>query len=176
MIKVTVQVDTSGIQRLGKKIDRGLKSPGTVPEIDGFFKRVGVRYRTFLQRRFNTFSRGGGEWPPLKPATIKRRRRQSSNILQDSRTLYLALNPAFVNKLGQYELRERNAVILGYGGHGRHPAAKQLTVAELTEIHHTGAGRVPIRRIVVKPDTRTLRGIQSDAEDALNKLIREANQ
>lgn len=38
------------------------------------FRRWAMRYRSFAQRRFARLSRGGGEWAPLKPATIRRRR------------------------------------------------------------------------------------------------------
>ena len=36
-------------------------------------RRWGARYLAFTQRRYYRYSRGGGDWPALKPATVSRR-------------------------------------------------------------------------------------------------------
>lgn len=73
-------------------------------------KLMAARYRAFLLRRFNTNSRGGGDWPPLADVTQKRRRKgkpirrtsaeqvsiekyfQKQSILVDTGLLRSALN------------------------------------------------------------------------------------
>ncbi len=48
----------------------------------------GVRYRSFLQRRFLAFSRGGGDWPPLAASTIRARRSTAKTKLQRAKKSY----------------------------------------------------------------------------------------
>ena len=59
-IKVTVTVDLSGFGRLDKELRHG------GPRTTRVLKKWAVRYRGFAERRFVRFSRGGGDWAPLK--------------------------------------------------------------------------------------------------------------
>jgi hypothetical protein len=65
-----------GLRKLRKSLN-----PQSRP-IQDMLKQWAARYRSFAQKRFLTFSRGGSDetgtpWPPLKPATIAGRARQS---------------------------------------------------------------------------------------------------
>lgn len=42
-------------------------------------KQWAVRYRSFAQERFDAYSKGGGDWAPLSPATIARRRKANTS-------------------------------------------------------------------------------------------------
>jgi len=46
---------------------------GNTPAFDAFSKRVLAMYSGYVQRRFDIYSRGGGDWKPLAPSTIYRR-------------------------------------------------------------------------------------------------------
>lgn len=52
---------------------------------------------------------------------------------------------------------------------GSHPKGK-LTIGRLAAIHHTGAGRLPQRRIIVKPDAATIAAMRQDAVIALRRI------
>lgn len=45
------------------------------PEMRRGWRQVTAIYEAFTKRRFNTFSRGGGDWTPLAKVTTDRRRR-----------------------------------------------------------------------------------------------------
>lgn len=46
---------------------------GNTPAFDQFSKRVLAMYSGYVMRRFDVYSRGGGDWKPLAPSTIYRR-------------------------------------------------------------------------------------------------------
>jgi hypothetical protein len=78
-LHITVAVDLAKLQRFEKDIDNGLMSRVDNP-IAKALKQWGVRYRSFIQERFDKYSKGGGDWPPLKPETIARRRGVKSKL------------------------------------------------------------------------------------------------
>jgi len=71
MKKVTTIVDISALSRLCSELSRQLNGSGG--PIQKCFKRWALRYRTFLRRRFDRFSKGGGTWAPLAVRTIAAR-------------------------------------------------------------------------------------------------------
>jgi len=118
-----------------------------------------LRYRTYIQRRFNRFSRGGGDWPPLKY-------RQGS-ILRDTNTLYTALTPSMTAPSGSISQPGRDGLVIGYGGNASHPGGP--TIAQIAKWHHDGAGNLPVRKIIVLPDDRTLRQMVQDMDRELDR-------
>ncbi|HUU11866.1 MAG TPA: hypothetical protein VM431_15180 [Phycisphaerae bacterium] len=70
-IGLQVKIDLSGLKRFQGFLDAGLR--GTAGPIRDAVRQWGARYRGAMQERMSIFSRGGGDWPPLKPATIARR-------------------------------------------------------------------------------------------------------
>lgn len=121
--------------------------------------QAAVMIRAYWQERFNRYSRGGGDWPPLSPATIARRRQgrpkagrgRTVSILRDTNTLFGALDAVYAAKPGQLEEISVNGLRVGYGGPAKHPEAGSKTVAEIAEIHDQGTDRIPQRQIIVLP-------------------------
>lgn len=136
-----------------------------------------IRYRTFIQRRWNRYSRGGGDWPPLKPATIAARRRpaagaknklRTASILRDTNSLFTAMAPALQAPAGSVNefLTDGSGIEIGFGGSDSHPGGP--TFAQIAYWHQTGAGNLPVREIIVHPDPETLSSMLKDMERALN--------
>jgi hypothetical protein len=127
---------------------------------------------SFLGLRFARLSRGGGEWPPLAPSTIKARRKGKGKgkpaILRDVGLLYNALSPT-LNSPGAINERVPFGVRVGYGGPMRHGEGR-ATIADIASYHQRGVGRLPQRKIIVPPDGSTRRGMMSDARRALKKI------
>lgn len=149
--------------------------------------RWAVRYRSFVQRRFNTFSRGGGDWPPLAASTIKKRKPAAkrkgtqstpkvrvASILRDTNTLYTALTPAIAAPAGSINqlLSDGSGIEVGFAGEGTHPGG--ATIAQIALWHQTGAGNLPVREIIVLPDQKTIDGMSADLERAHKEAIRNA--
>ena len=142
------------------------------PAMTRTLRQWAVRYRSFAQLRFDLFSRGGGDWPPLKESTIRRRRQRTDTILRDTGTLFRALNPVLGNP-GSFEQLEPMAVIVGFGGPGAHPSGT-ATIADIAAFHNFGAPpNLPQRQIIVEPPQAVIMLMSLDAE---RNLGMEAHQ
>lgn len=126
------------------------------------YNQWAARYRSFLRDRFVRYSRGGGDWAPLKR---KRRRgaKKRAAILRDTGTLFNVLSVAFQSNPGQLQEDLPNGVRVGFGGTGMHPGTN-MTVARLAEIHHFGEGHMPERQIIVDPSNEVQQGMAADVE------------
>lgn len=121
-----------------------------------------TRYYSFARERFARFSRGGGNWKPLK----RRRRRGAlsrASILIDTGTLF--------GSLGQYRKFFRDGVEVGYSGPARHPKAG-MTVARLAAIHNFGLGNMPQREIIVEPPKKVVDAMADDVVRHWKKALK----
>lgn len=133
-------------------------------------RQWGFRYRGAMQERFVKFSRGGGNWPPLKYKR-KRGERKRAAILRDTNTMFGALNPAFISAPGQYQEDISWGIKVGYGGPSGYVKGKSAaTVADVAEFHQTGAGHLPVRKTIVIPEPRVINSMANDMQRALIKL------
>ncbi len=138
-------------------------------------KKWAARYRSFAQLRFDRFSKGGGNWKPLAPSTLRRRRKgkrknvRKATILRDTGTLFAALDPTFTSRPGQLETNIPFGVTVGYGGPGRHPKGR-ATIADIASFHQEGGPHLPKRELIVGPDSKTLTAMADDMITAFRKL------
>lgn len=137
------------------------------------FKQWGYRYRTWAQQRFDAYSKGGGDWPPLK---TKRKRGElaAASILRDTNTLFTALDPTFSNKPGQLEEKIPFGIRVGFGGPHRHPSGT-ATIADIAMFHDQGMGNNPQRQIIVDPPVQVVLQMARDMERGLATLVKEKN-
>lgn len=134
------------------------------PPVEKMFGRLLTFYASAMTRRFTQFSRGGGDWPKLADSTIARRRHPkggkrgrrrakvgagSVSILADTGILRGALS---VGAAGNKVRPIPNGVAFGFADL---PRGKGATLSKIAFWHHTGAGRNPVRRILVQPDPAT---------------------
>lgn len=73
-ITATVSVDLSSLKKFGVSIDAQLhhREQGHITKA---FKQWAARYRSFVQERYDRFSKGGGNWAPLSWRTLLARRK-----------------------------------------------------------------------------------------------------
>ena len=134
-------------------------------------------------------STGGGDWPDLAPSTKKGRRGAKRHvkrghgakgaktttrgsgasfaILRDTGTLLAALT---IGAPGNKNEVIDAGIEVGFGGADKHPKAKGATIADIARYHNAGSGTLPVRKILVLPDTSTVSGMQADATNACHKL------
>lgn len=164
-LEVTVKLSLKGLEKFKRDIKKGTGS------VKVMLKRWAFRYRGFVQRRFDQYSKGGGNWPPLAPSTIARRKKGSGKgkvaILRDTGLLFNALAPVFQNSPGSLEEYEGLSVLVGYGGASSHGNSSK-TIADIAAFHDLGNG-VPKRQIIVVPNEATLKGMKKDAEKLLGE-------
>lgn len=162
-MKLKVTASTVSVRRKLEAVERKTESPD--PDYQKWLRRAARRMRSYWFRRYDRFSRGGGNWRTTKRRTRSRGRNRSL-ILRKTHTLMRALSPVMRGLAGQWEKISGNKVETGYGGRGRHPEAK-MSVLRLAKIHNEGLGIVPRRQIIVRPNSETRQLIIGDAERIL---------
>lgn len=143
---------------------------------DDIMKAWGVIYRSYLQRRCNSFSKGGGSWAPLKylrkrnrKAALKKQNKSNGTkskrlkngndeaakqtILRDTGILFNALSPNLTGS-GFEEIKNNTQLIIGFSP-AQHQGTKR-SISEIASFHQYGTGNNPVREIIVPPDEKTL--------------------
>lgn len=179
MFSATIDIKLTGLDRFEKEIERQLQgAPGPIHDC---FELWAVRYRSYLQQRFDTYSRGGGNWKPLDAKTLKARRNPKRNIplktaiLRDTGTLFTALTPVFIGSPGALQQFVPYGIKVGYGGNQRyiddknHP--QKATIADIAAFHNNGAmPHLPQRQIIVDPPLSLLNTMADDMSKALKNV------
>ena len=182
------RVNTRPLEQVMGDIRRGLRSGGSAGPVRSMLRQCGKRYLSAMKRRALKNSRGGGEWPALKPSTVRTRRkggkkRGGVNVVKVKDT---GGNVAILNNTGvligalqkgnPHNLFKdiRRGVRVGFGP-TKHPDDKTVTIAQIARWHHDGAGNLPARKLLHDPksDPSLMRGMSSDAERALNRMFKQ---
>lgn len=145
MIKATVAVRLRGLTALRKEL---ISPRGPVRRA---LQSWELAYRAFVLKRFDRFSRGGGDWRDIKEETKARKR--SSAILVDRRYLRLGLQSG-IGRISEIQRTGSVTLNMGFTRSSKHKTSG-LTIAALATIHDRGLGVVPRRRILVPPDAQT---------------------
>ncbi len=176
-LRADVKVNLKPLERFKNAIHTGLAT-GSGPILKAL-KQWAARYRGFVQERFDTFSKGGGDWPDLAPSTKRRRRKGGTSgrfsILRDTSILFGALDIRFHNQPGALEEKIPFGVRVGFGGPARHPDG-EVTIADLANIHQKGLGVVPEREIIVEPNQVTVEGMAGDMLRAVETLRKDSER
>jgi len=136
-------------------------------------------FKAFLQDRFDTFSKGGGDWAPLAESTIRRRRAGKKgsrrvSILRDTGLLFGALDPTSVDPPGAISRRIPFGIEVGYGGPQRHGEG-HATIADIASYHQEGNKNLPQRKIIVPPDDATVDLCAQVMDKAISKIIKDTD-
>jgi hypothetical protein len=83
MIEIKTTIDLRGLEKFKTLVHTSTSGP-TSDLVKDVFLKWAARYRSFIQQRFNQFSRGGGDWSPLAEGTIKARARRPISRLYQS--------------------------------------------------------------------------------------------
>lgn len=140
---------------------------------------VAKKYESFIKRRFKRYSRGSGNWKPHSPATIRQRKKGKGKmkgkgkpeLLKDTGTVFKGLT---IGAPGNLMEPIKGGVRFGITGRGRHPSG--MRVSELALIHDQGLGRVPQRKIIVKPDEATERQLVATIKRVVERTIEDRSK
>lgn len=157
-----VKLNLRPLQQVRQRIRNGAA-------VDEMYTSWGRRYLAFLRDQFRRNRGGGGDWPPLKPETIKQTPKRLG-ILHVTGVLFNALRPG---QPGNVLQRVRTGIAAGIGGGAKHPGTN-LTIGELAKIHDAGAGNVPARKIFYPPDAPLKKQMEADARRMVERITREA--
>ena len=174
-LSTTVTVNLHGLRRFKETLEQDLRGSGTGPIRDALHEWAVLMAR-FLRKRWMQFSHGGGNWRPLKPATLDRKRRRGllRFILRATDEMYRAFEPELARKPGKVTEDIPFGVRVGFGGGMKYPhsEAKGLTIAELAMIHQQGNSRLPARKIIVPPDLETRGQMREVMQEAMVKVAK----
>lgn len=145
-----------------KRFRRGLE---TSPIMIDAIQTWGKQYNRFMIARFKKFSRGGGTWPRLKASTITKKVANKNRILVELGDLLGAMQ-ATLNVAPRVGSLTVTAGVSDQVFHSR----SNMNLAELVDLHQSGAGNLPIRRIVVPPPQRVINAMVNVGNKALGKL------
>jgi hypothetical protein len=140
-------------------------------DVDKLMTQIAARYLGFIRKRFVKYSRGGGDWKPLK----RKRKRGALDevaILRDTGTLFNALT---IDMPGNLTKRIKGGVRVGFGGPDPHPNGP-FTIAQIAEVHNEGRSgdRPPKRQIIVEPEAEIHNAIQKDLHKLMGKEMEKA--
>ena len=176
-MSVTTRIDLTGLKEFRRLVRTGASRKSG--PLHDFFIQAAARYLGFTRRRFITYSRGGGSWPPLKKSTIRKRRKGrgsgSPAILRDTSTLLTSLGQGAP---GNVISRTTNGIAVGIGGSARH-GKRGRTIGQIAEFHQIGAGNLPVREVIPGPDDiekQVQAGWVRDANAAIGKILKQAEQ
>lgn len=77
MVAVRVSIKIDNLQRFNAEVIKGfggVEGPIGSGPFEDMRRQWAARYSAFASKRYSTFSRGGGDWPPLALSTIRARR------------------------------------------------------------------------------------------------------
>ena len=158
-----IKVEVPGLSKMRKIIE---SNPALSSRVSDAWA---TRFRAWVRQRFAAFSRGAGDWAPLRLVTLLRRRRARAGlvdlnaaILRDTGALFASTQPT----LGNTGLIKSTKHKLGFtaelGGNGGE-------LGRIALYHQTGAGKLPQRKIMEKPPAKVTQAMANDAK----KLIVE---
>lgn len=148
-----VTISLVGLSRYRGKIDQ---------VNSGVYKKWAVRYRSFTQKRWDRFSKGGGDWAPLKS--------RRGSILRDTSTMFNTMAPIISAPAGSINKLIKDGIEVGFSGSQTHKSGK-ATIAQIAFWHQTGAGNNPERKIIVPPDANTLDAMRKDMQKAHDDAV-----
>lgn len=174
-LRLTVNVNLSRLKRFKENLDADLRLAANGPVRRAFQDWVTI-YARFLTRRFFLFSLGAGTWKPLKPETLKRKKKRGLLpwILRATDTMFQMFAPQIAAKPGRLSEQIPFGVRVGFGGgmYMRYPDGPR--VAEVAMYHQEGAGNLPVRKIIVPPDQPTIKEMRDVMQDAIMDLEKGA--
>ena len=162
-----------------RRFDKFVRSINKAPRkrLEPTFKIWGIRYLADTKRKFIKNSKGGGDWPALKQATVRRRRRGTARaqrrrrvlraaILWDTGTILHALD---VGEPGNLFKMLKDGVRVGFGGPAKHPGSN-ATIADIARFHNAGEGRLPKRQILYWPDAKMIKFMRTTLAKAIDRI------
>ena len=124
-------------------------------------------YRRWLYDRFVKFSRGGGNWPDLKPGTKAAKTRQGfgTEILIRTRVLEEQFSPVSRTQI----ISARQGAVIRFGAGKTYPDG--TPVEDVIRWHNDGAGNLPVRELLPDPDASVVRDMVKIAEQEMQDEI-----
>ena len=152
MMERRVYLDLSGLRRFQSQVAAQLDGVSAGPIRDAF-RQWAARYRSAMQLRFDTFSKGGGDWPPLKIETKLGRTRSV-------RRLNAALSRGEITQK-QFDKRIGSATRSDRLARARIRGTEWFTAKHLNLQARRTAGRLSERDYIVR--SRKLNALQNRA-------------
>ena len=170
--RYTVTVKLTGMKKAQQAMQADLRLSSSGPIREAMHDWVSI-YGAFLTRRYFLFSQGGGDWRPLKPATLHAKERKGllPFILRATDLMFQSFAPAFAAKPSPIGKDVPFGVRVSFAGgmHQLYPGTTK-TVAEVAMYHQQGGDTLPQRKIIVPPDAETKKAMRDRMQEATNQM------
>lgn len=169
---LTVTLNLYKLRGLRPALEADLRLSGNGPIRAALHEWAAILGR-FLTARWERFSFGGGNWRKLRPATLKRKERlgQLLLILRATDQTFESFAPELARKPGRVTEDVPFGVRVGFGGGMQYPHSRGgPTMAQIARWHQTGAGHLPVRKIIVPPDQATVNEMREAMQAAVAEV------
>jgi len=173
MANIKIKFNIKPLEKFRKDFSRQMKSNSLHTTLGSMWKLIGIVYLTFTRKRFSNYSRGGGNWPPLSPLTLARRRKgkrgNKASILYDTGILFGALS---IGTRGNFFKKIPYGVQVGFSKTTKHKG-NSTTIRDIAIIHDLGKGKMPKREILVEPDGSTTKRMHNIIRKKMQQFGKE---
>jgi hypothetical protein len=153
--------------RISDRLERILHIAENNAVMEDALNEVASEYRTMMMKRYKAYSRGGGDWKPLSPATIARRRKGkgkgSDKILIDTGGLIQAVG--VMTHVGAENKIDGTHITIGFSDRAHEGGD---TYNQIASWHQNG---VPQRKILVEPDAGQTKKLERIATKVIQEYI-----
>lgn len=193
-------MNISGLKRFSAQVRDGLRNH-TGPYGEMFTQWAGV-YAAFSRRRFDAYSRGGGDWKPLALSTVRARAKaargragkgggskagrgarsslaigRGGRLVSAGRTVSILRNTGILfNALtigAKGNLVQNAPYAVIYGFDRTQHGRGSPTIQKIAHWHNVGAGHNPRRVILAKPDAATRRRMMASLRTATQVVMQQ---
>jgi hypothetical protein len=175
VIVLTFQVDATAPAGTLEAVRAGLNVGAPGPVRQGLGDAVD-RFEAWLRRRFDRLSRGGGEWPPLAPSTLRRKLASGRTTISSGRRVNNRARTAAAGRIlvetgalrESLEFSGKNHVRMSIPN-GIRTGSKDPKIA----YHQFGTSRIPARTVYVPPTPEVARLMAADFAVGIRKMMEQ---
>lgn len=171
MAKITIKLDIRPLEKFRRQFDKQMNSRNFSSTLGSMWDLIGVLYLSFTRRRFVNFSKGGGNWAPLK-SKRKRGSTKKARILIDTGIMFGALS---IGASGNLHKKIPFGVQVGFSEGTRH-GKNNFTIRDLAVAHDLGKGKTVKREILVEPDAMTIQRMHSVIKRKIARFGKECEK
>ncbi len=156
--RARINVRLKGLERLRASLSK------PTPAVQAAFVRVESIYAQFIAARFDKFSKGGGNWRKIKPATALAK---GSTLILINRRDFRRWLPGGI-RMRILKSTHKYRFMAGFKAGTNHPRAR-MPMSKLGAIHDRGQGVNPKRQILTGIDETTRKRIRAVLIAAIKK-------
>ena len=176
MLTLTINVHATAPLGTLQRIREGLAVGAPGPVRQGLNDSVD-RYEAYIRRRFDRLSRGGGEWPPLAPSTLRRKLASGRTTISNGRRVNNRARTAGAGRILVETGALRQSLEISGANHVRQSIPNGVRTGSKDPkiaFHQWGTARIPARPVYVPPTPQVARQMAEDFAVGIRVMMERA--